>query len=406
VVITAPASVAWLLNIRGGDVPHTPLPLGRAILNQSGTVDLFIEREKIMPGLEAHLGNGCVIRPPEEFLPALAAFGGKTVSCDPSSAPAAVFAALGEAKANVKRGTDPCVAPRAIKNAAEITGTRAAHARDGAALSRFLHWLSVKGTNGQVSEIQAAEELEAFRRANGALKDVSFETISGAGPNGAIVHYRVTTKTNRAIEPGSLFLVDSGAQYLDGTTDVTRTVAVGTPSEEMRDRFTRVLKGHIGIAIARFPEGTCGVHLDVLARLALWQAGLDYDHGTGHGVGSYLGVHEGPQNISKALRNVPLEPGMIVSNEPGYYKTGAYGIRIENLVLVTPASEIAGGERPMMGFETLTLAPIDRALIKVELLTGDERAWINAYHARVRDVVAAQLDGDAKTWLIEATKAV
>lgn len=405
-VITSPASIAWLLNIRGGDVPHTPLPLGRAILHQSGAVDLFIEREKVTPGLDVHLGNACVVRGPEEFLPALAAFGGKMVSADPASAPAAVFAALGDAKATIKRGSDPCIAPRAIKNAAEIAGTRSAHARDGAALSRFLHWLSINGPSGGVSEIQAAEELEGFRRSNGALKDVSFETISGAGPNGAIVHYRVTTKTNRSIEPGSLFLVDSGAQYLDGTTDVTRTIAMGEPTEEMRDRFTRVLKGHIGIATARFPEGTCGCHLDVLARLALWQAGLDYDHGTGHGVGSYLGVHEGPQNISKALRNVPLEPGMIVSNEPGYYKSGAYGIRIENLVLVMPASEIVGGERPMMSFETLTLAPIDRALIMPSLLTEAERRWVNEYHARVREVIAPELDEAPKSWLIEATKPI
>ncbi|MFZ1990597.1 MAG: aminopeptidase P family protein [Alphaproteobacteria bacterium] len=405
-IITSPASVAWLLNVRGGDVPHTPLPLGRAILYSSGAVDLFIEREKISPGLEAHLGNGCVIRPPSEFVPALGALGGKTVSADPGSAPSAVFSALGDAKATIKRGADPCIAPRAIKNAAEITGTRAAHARDGAALSRFLHWLSREGASGELSEIDAAEKLEAFRRANGALKDVSFETISGAGANGAIVHYRVTTKTNRAIEPGSLFLVDSGAQYLDGTTDVTRTIAVGTPSEEMRDRFTRVLKGHIALGSARFPEGTCGAHLDALARLALWQAGLDYDHGTGHGVGSYLGVHEGPQNISKAMRNVPLEPGMIVSNEPGYYKTGAYGIRIENLVLVTPAEQIPGGDRPMMGFETLTLAPIDRHLIVRELLTEAERNWLNAYHARVAAVIGPQLDGEAKAWLDEATRPI
>ena len=405
-VITSPASIAWLLNVRGADVPHTPLPLARAILYSSGAVDLFIEREKISPGLEAHLGNGCVIRPPSEFLPALAGFGGKTVSADPASAPSMVFSALGEAKATVKRNADPCIAPRAVKNNAEIVGTRTAHARDGAALSRFLHWIAREGASGELTEIEAAEELEAFRRANGALKDVSFETISGAGSNGAIVHYRVTTKTNRAIEPGSLFLVDSGAQYLDGTTDVTRTIAIGEPSDEMRDRFTRVLKGHIALGSARFPEGTCGVHLDALARMALWQAGLDYDHGTGHGVGSYLGVHEGPQNISKALRNVPLEPGMIVSNEPGYYKTGAYGIRIENLVLVTPAEKIAGGDRPMMGFETLTLAPIDLGLVVPSLLTDAERAWLNAYHARVRAVIGPQLDGEAKAWLETATRPI
>jgi Xaa-Pro aminopeptidase len=402
-IITSPASIAWLLNVRGGDVAHTPLPLARAILNASGAVDLFLDEEKVTPGLAAHLGNSVTIRPPAEFLGALQGLAGKTVIADPASAPAAVFAALGDAKAQVRRGQDPCVAPRSIKNIAEIAGTRAAHARDGAALSRFLHWIAVEGPKGGLTEISAAEKLEAFRREISTLKDVSFETISGAGPHAALPHYRVTTKTNRAIEPG-IYLVDSGAQYPDGTTDVTRTLAIGTPTAEMRRAFTLVLKGHIALATARFPEGTCGVHLDVLARLALWQAGMDYDHGTGHGVGSYLGVHEGPQNISKFLRDVALKPGMIVSNEPGYYKTGAFGIRIENLVLVTPAEPIPGGDRPMMGFETLTLAPIDRVLTDVSLLSPAEIIWLNAYHARVAAVIGPQLEGAAREWLADVTR--
>jgi Xaa-Pro aminopeptidase len=335
----------------------------------------------------------------------LRALAGKPVVCDPGVAPAAVFETLIEAKAEVRRAPDPCIAPRSIKNAAEIAGTRAAHARDGAALTRFLHWVSVEAPKGGLTEISAAEQLEAFRRQSNALKDVSFETISGAGPNAALPHYRVTKKTNRAIEPG-IYLVDSGAQYLDGTTDVTRTVAIGAPSSEMKRAFTLVLKGHIALATARFPEGTCGVHLDALARLALWRAGLDYDHGTGHGVGSYLGVHEGPQNISRYLRDAPLKPGMIISNEPGYYRTGAFGIRIENLVLVTPAEPIPGGERPMMGFETLTLAPIDVALVDSALLSREEREWLNAYHTRVASVIGPQLEGEAKAWLASVTKPI
>lgn len=404
-VITSPSSIAWMLNIRGGDVAHTPLPLSRAILNADGAVELFMEAAKVTPELPAHLGNRVVIRPPSEFLAALGNLAGKAVVCDPSVAPAAVFEALSSAKANVRRGQDPCVLPRAIKNAAEIAGTRAAHARDGAALTRFLHWLAVETPKGGVTEIGAAEKLEAFRREVRELRDVSFETISGAGPNAALPHYRVTRKTNRPLEPG-IYLVDSGAQYPDGTTDVTRTVAIGTPTAEMKRANTLVLKGHIAIATARFPDGTCGAHLDALARLALWRAGLDYDHGTGHGVGSYLSVHEGPQNISKALRDAPLKPGMIVSNEPGYYKTGAFGIRIENLVLVTPAEEIPGGERPMMGFETLTLAPIDTALVDPALLSKEERDWLNAYHARVAAAIGPQLEGDAQAWLMQATRAI
>jgi Xaa-Pro aminopeptidase len=329
---------------------------------------------------------------------------GKRVKLDPSTASAWYFEQLAQGGAEVLRGQDPVVLPRACKNAAEIEGTRKAHRRDGAAISRFLHWLATEGQSGKVQEIEACQKLESFRHETGSLKDLSFDSISGAGPNGAIVHYRVTTKTNRRLARGSLFLIDSGGQYLDGTTDITRTVSIGRPNKEMKERFTRVLKGHIALSRVRFPKGTTGHQLDALARMSLWEAGLDYDHGTGHGVGAYLGVHEGPQRIAKFVNTQPLEPGMIVSNEPGYYKTGAYGIRIENLQVVTPAADIEGGERPMLGFETLTLAPIARELIVKSLLTKEELTWLNAYHAGVREEIGPQLEGEAKVWLEEATK--
>jgi Xaa-Pro aminopeptidase len=403
VVITSPASVAWLFNVRGGDVARTPLPLGEAILRADGTADLFLADEKVSGELRQFLGNEVAVRPSEELAPALAELRGKRVRLDPSTASAWYFEQLGSAGAEVVKGQDPVVLPRACKNAAEIEGSRQAHRRDGAAVSRFLHWLATDGQSGKVQEIEACEKLESFRQATGGLKDLSFDSISGAGPNGAIVHYRVTKKTNRKLARGQLFLIDSGGQYLDGTTDITRTVAIGRATPEMKDRFTRVLKGHIALARVRFPKGTSGHQLDALARMSLWEAGLDYDHGTGHGVGAYLGVHEGPHRIAKMLNAVPLEPGMIVSNEPGYYKTGAYGIRIENLQVVTPAEDIAGGERPMLGFETLTMAPIDRILIDKKLLTKDERAWVDAYHVRVHDAISPQLESEAKTWLEAAT---
>ncbi|MBE9556659.1 MAG: M24 family metallopeptidase, partial [Proteobacteria bacterium] len=303
------------------------------------------------------------------------------------------------------RANDPCQLPKACKNKVEIEGMRNAHRRDGAALTRFLGWLAHEAPRGGVSEIAAADRLEALRFEGEHITDLSFRTISGSGPNGAIVHYSVTLESDRMLGAGELYLVDSGGQYRDGTTDVTRTVAIGEPSAEMRDRFTRVLKGHIALATVRFPDGTTGSQLDILARQALWQAGLDYDHGTGHGVGSYLGVHEGPQRISKIGNSVALKPGMIVSNEPGYYKTGAYGIRIENLVCVT-ALEIEGAEKPMHGFETLTLAPIDLALVDTALLTPPETEWLNAYHARVSETVGPLVDKDTAIWLAEATRAV
>jgi Xaa-Pro aminopeptidase len=339
------------------------------------------------------------------FEAALKALGGKRVAADPERAVAAIFEALGGAGASVIETRDPVVLPKAVKNAVEIAGHKAAQARDGAALTRFLHWLSVEGPKGELDELTAAARLQAFREETGLLRDLSFDTISGSGPNGAIVHYRVSPETNRPIEPGSLFLIDSGGQYQDGTTDVTRTVAIGGPTAEMKDRFTRVLKGHIALARAVFPAGTRGTQLDVLARQYLWAAGVDYAHGTGHGVGAYLSVHEGPQRIATfGGGDEPLQAGMILSNEPGYYKTGAFGIRIENLVLVT-ARTIEGAEKEMLGFETLTFAPIDRALIEVAMLDDGERDWLNSYHAKVAALIGPQLSGEARAWLEEVTKA-
>jgi Xaa-Pro aminopeptidase len=405
-VITSPASLAWLFNIRGGDVARSPLPLGEAILREDGKADLFLAPEKVSAELRQWLGNEISVRPSSELGEALAALQGKHVQIDPASASSWYFDTLNDAGAIIITGADPVMLPRACKNEAELSNTRRAHLRDGAALTRFLKWVCTEGQTGKVRETEACAKLEGFRADTGQLKDLSFDSISGAGPNGAVVHYRVTKKTDRKLARGSLFLIDSGAQYLDGTTDVTRTVAIGRPSREMRERFTRVLKGHIALARVRFPKGTTGHQLDALARASLWEAGLDYDHGTGHGVGVYLGVHEGPQRISKALNAVPLEPGMIISNEPGYYKTGAYGIRIENLQIVTPAQDVAGGERPMLGFETLTFAPIDRALIAKDMLNKDERAWINAYHAQVRAKIGPQLSPEDQAWLETATAPV
>ncbi len=404
-VITAPDSIAWLLNIRGGDVAHSPLPLSFAILYATGRVEWFVDPAKVGPDLAGHLGDEITVRNADEFEPALWALGNNRVLVDPAGTAALVFERLGKAGARIVRADDPCQLPKACKNAVEIEGMRNAHRRDGAALTRFLGWLAHEAPRGGVSEIAAADRLEALRFEGEHITDLSFRTISGSGPNGAIVHYSVTPESDRMLGAGELYLVDSGGQYRDGTTDVTRTVAIGEPSAEMRDRFTRVLKGHIALATVRFPDGTTGSQLDILARQALWQAGLDYDHGTGHGVGSYLGVHEGPQRISKIGNSVALKPGMIVSNEPGYYKTGAYGIRIENLVCVT-ALEIEGAEKPMHGFETLTLAPIDLALVDTALLTPPETEWLNAYHARVSETVGPLVDKDTAIWLAEATRAV
>lgn len=405
-VITMPDSICWLLNIRGADVPHTPFALSFAILNADGATDLFMDERKGSPELVQHLGNSVRLRAPQDFAPALDALKGKTVAADPGTAASAIFDRLGKAGAKILRLPDPCQLAKACKNSVEIEGARKAHIRDGAALARFLCWFAREAPKGKLDEIGASEKLELFRKATGSLSDLSFDSISAAAPHAAIPHYRVSRSTNRAIKRDEIYLIDSGGQYPDGTTDVTRTVIVGTPTAEMKDRFTRVLKGHIALATVKFPEGTTGSALDSFARRSLWDVGLDYDHGTGHGVGSYLSVHEGPQNISK--RQVPqaLRPGMIVSNEPGYYKAGEYGIRIENLIVVRALTLAAGGDRQMMEFETITLSPIDLHLVEVSLLTADERAWLNAYHARVREKLMPLVDPETAAWLEGATRAV
>ncbi|HYD28802.1 aminopeptidase P family protein [Brevundimonas sp.] len=398
-VLTAPASIAWLFNIRGGDVIRTPLPLSQAIVRTDGTARLFMDPRKVTNQLPGWLGDAVALEAPEALPAALDGLSGQSVLIDPGQSSAWYFDRLEAVGATVVRGMDPCTLPRACKNPVEIEGARQAHIRDGAALTRFLHWVDTVAQRTLPTEREIAEALEGFREATGALKDLSFDTIAGAGPNGALPHYKPVGDKIRRIEKGSLLLVDGGGQYLDGTTDVTRTMAVGEPTADQRRMFTLVLKGHIAMATVRFPEGTTGHQIDALARLPMWMAGLDYDHGTGHGVGSYLGVHEGPQRIAKAVNSQPLLTGMIVSNEPGYYREGHWGIRIETLQVVTPPEPIPGGERPMHGFEQLTLAPLDRRLIDVDLLTPDERAYVDAYHAGVLARVGPLLDGAALDWL-------
>jgi Xaa-Pro aminopeptidase len=407
VVLSALDSIAWAFNVRGTDVSRTPVALAYALLKADATAELFVDPEKIDEAVATHLGNAVHVRPRTAFSGALASLAGQRVMVDPERAVAAIFDILGEAGATISEARDPVVLPKAIKNAVEIVGTKAAHVRDGAAVTRFLHWVDTVAANGGEDELTAAAKLEAFREETGALKDLSFDTISGSGPNGAVVHYRVSEKTVRPIEQGTLYLVDSGGQYVDGTTDITRTVPIGTPTAEMKDRFTRVLKGHIALARAIFPKGTRGSQLDTLARQYLWTVGLDYAHGTGHGVGSYLSVHEGPQRIAtpgsgQAGGDEPLRDGMILSNEPGYYKTGGYGIRIENLVLVED-QVIEGAEKAMLGFETLTLAPIDRRLVDLAMLSPEERAWLDAYHARVLREIGPLVPADVRGWLEQAT---
>lgn len=401
-VLTLPDSICWLLNIRGADILHNPVVLAFAIVPASGKAELFVDSTKIDKAVRAHLSPVAKIAAPKELLARLKALktAGKRVRLDPETASFALARALGPK--SFVRGADLCIAPKAIKNETEIAGCRAAHVRDGVAVVRFLAWLDAVSAEGMLDEISAVKKLEAFRHDTKQLQEISFASISGSGPNGAIVHYRVTDATNRVLQPGELFLIDSGAQYRDGTTDITRTVAIGTPSEEMRQRFTAVLKGHIAVATARFPKGTRGIDLDPFARRALWDQGVDYDHGTGHGIGSYLSVHEGPQSISRAGMAV-LQPGMLISNEPGFYKEGCYGIRIENVVLVRNLEKIAGGDREMMSFETLTLAPIDRRLIVTEDLSEAERCWLNAYHARIYDALNDDLDDHTQHWLKQAT---
>lgn len=403
-VMTALDSIAWTFNVRGTDVTHTPVGLAFAILHADATADLFVDGTKVSDDVRQHLGNGVRLHDRAAFAPALSVLSGKRVAADPERAVAAVFDALERGGAKIVTARDPAVLAKAIKNEAEKAGQRAAQARDGAAISRYLHWLSVEAPKGGLTEISASDQLQAFRAETGKLLDLSFDTISGAGPNGAIMHYKASAETNRPIEPNSVYLCDSGGQYVDGTTDITRTIWVGpdAPPAEVKDRFTRVLKGHIGLAMAVFPHGTRGSQLDALARQHLWAGGFDYAHGTGHGVGAYLAVHEGPQRIAKPGggqpgHDEPLRVGMFLSNEPGYYKPDHYGIRIENLVLVEDRN-IPGADMPMMGFETLTFAPIDKTLIDVAMLSPAERDWLDAYHGQVLCIVAPQLSGDALAW--------
>jgi Xaa-Pro aminopeptidase len=409
-VLSALDSIAWAFNIRGADVTHTPVALAYALVNSDGTADLFVAGEKIGPEVRQHLGNGVRLHERAAFEGALGELKGKTVVVDPERAVAAIFDALDQAGAKILPLRDPTILPKALKNEVEVAGQKAAQTRDGAVISRFLRWIDEEAPSGEIDELKASDHLEALRRENPELRDLSFDSISGAGPNGAIVHYKSSEKTNRKLETGTLYLIDSGGQYVDGTTDITRTVPIGQPTEEMRDRFTRVLKGHIAIATAVFPKGTRGSQLDSFARRPLWEAGLDYAHGTGHGVGSFLAVHEGPQRISpvgssQSGGDEPLAAGMILSNEPGYYKTGEYGIRIENLVLVVPR-EIDGAEKEMLGFETLTFAPIDRRLVDANMLDADELGWLNCYHAHVLAKIGPNLSGADLEWLQAACAAI
>ena len=408
VLITAPPSVAWLLNIRGADVARTPLPLSRALLKKDGKAVLFIAPEKIDNALPGFLGDDVEIRAESDVNEELGKLGadGAAIAIDPALTPSKFVDVLREAGASIVTMTDPCALPRAAKNDIEISGARAAHIRDGAAVTKFLHWLDTEAQSGEIDEITAAKTLEEFRRDYHDLRDLSFDSISGAGANGAICHYRVSTETNAKLEKGSLFLIDSGGQYPDGTTDITRTVPIGTPSDEMRDRFTRVLKGHIALATTKFPTGTSGHQLDALARRPLWDIGLDYDHGTGHGVGSFMGVHEGPQRIAKAPNAQSLLPGMILSNEPGFYKAGEFGIRIENLIVVQKADPMPGGDREMLEFETITMAPINLNLVVTEILSNAERDWLNQYHAKVRESVGPHIPNDLKSWFDQATRTI
>ncbi|MBB3764559.1 aminopeptidase P family protein [Sphingomicrobium lutaoense] len=403
-VLAALDSIAWTFNVRGADVSHTPVALAYALVGKDGTADLFVNPEKITDEVRQHLGNGVRVHDRDAFESFLQTeMKGKSVAVDPERSVAAIEQALVAGGAKVIARRDPAVLPKAIKNEAEQEGHRQAQLRDGAVIAKFLKWLEEEAPKGELDELAVAARLYDLREATGALKDISFDTISGAGPNGALPHYRVDEKSNRRLEMNSIYLVDSGGQYLDGTTDITRTVIIGEPTDEVRDRFTRVLKGHIAIARARWPEGISGGRLDSFARQYLWEAGLDYGHGTGHGVGAFLAVHEGPQRISPpggayAGTDEPLRAGMILSNEPGYYKAGEYGIRIENLVLVKEI-DVPGAEKQVLGFETLTFAPIDRRLIDVSMLTDEERQWVDDYHAETLEKIGPSLEGEEREWL-------
>jgi Xaa-Pro aminopeptidase len=403
-VVSDPHGVSWLFNIRGSDIPHLPVVLAFAVVPRGGQPLLYVDGRKLDSDIRHRLDELVALRGPADFAHDLAALGAerRAVRLDPAICPEAIARIVADNGGKVLRGSDPIAPMKAVKNATEIAGARVAQERDGAAVTRFLAWFDREALQGRLTEIDAVEALESFRRDTGLLKDVSFPTIAGAGADGAIVHYRVTRSSNRRIAPGELFLIDSGGQYEDGTTDITRTIAVGEPANDFRQKFTLVLKGHIAIACAVFPDGTTGAQLDSFARQFLWRAGLDFDHGTGHGVGSYLSVHEGPARIAK-LGTAALKRGMILSNEPGYYRTGAYGIRIENLILVTEAAPVPGAEKPLNAFETLTLAPIDIRLVEPAMMTTEEIAWLDAYHARVRDSLAPLLDAQTRDWLIAAT---
>lgn len=403
VVLTLPDSLCWLLNIRGSDIPRNPVVHAFAILHDDARCDLFIDAAKLSPEIRAHLGSEVRPQDPERLTSALNALEG-TVLVDPATAPVAIFDLLESTGSEIREGEDPCILPKARKSDPEVAGMVEAHLRDGAAMVEFLAWLSAQDL-GTLTEIDIVSALEGFRSASDMLREISFDTICGTGPHGAIVHYRVTQDTNRTVTPGDLLLVDSGGQYADGTTDVTRTMATGTPPEGAVAAFTRVLQGMIAVSLARWPKGLAGRDLDALAREALWRAGQDYDHGTGHGVGAYLCVHEGPQRLSR-VSEVPLEPGMILSNEPGYYREGAFGIRIENLVVVTPVATPEGGDiaRDMLGFRTLTYVPIDRTLIDKTVLSPAEIDWLDTYHAQVRSHLLDRVSPSARDWLIGATE--
>jgi Xaa-Pro aminopeptidase len=404
VVLADPHSVAWLLNIRGTDLAHTPLTLAQALLRADGAVELFLDPARADADLRAHLGQAVTLRPPAELGAALDKLAGQRVRLDADLTPAWIARRLRAAGAEIVAGEDPCRLPRACKNPTEQDGARAAHRRDAVALARFLAWFAAVPRDAQLTEMSAAARLLALRAEGTHFVAESFPAIAGAGEHGAIVHYRATPATDRGIRAAEVFLLDSGAQYRDGTTDVTRTLwtGPGEASREIRERATRVLQGHLALAATRFPEGVAGPHLDAIARRALWQAGLDYDHGTGHGIGSFLSVHEGPAGISRAAKPVPLRAGMILSDEPGFYEPGGYGIRIENLLLVRPAPPLPGARKAFLEFEVLTLAPYDRALIEVALLSPAERAQVDAYHARVLAEIGPLLDAPTRDWLARA----
>ena len=405
-VLTKPDSICWLLNIRGNDIPFSPLVLCFAILHRTGTIELFVDRRKLTPKAIRHLGKEVEISGLDSLQRSLARLVQKTsrVRLETSSAPYWIESFLRKKGGIICKGNDPCQLPKSYKNSTEIDGARIAHERDGAALCTLFSWLDRTIKKGIVNELMIDERLERIRMENPNYRGPSFPAITASGPNGAIVHYRVTKETNRNLQNGELFLLDCGAQHHAGTTDVTRTIPIGTPTDEMRECYTRVLKGHIALATVSFPEGTTGSQLDVLARQYLWDAGLDFDHGTGHGVGSYLSVHEGPHRISKLCNNIPLEPGMIISNEPGYYKKSEFGIRIESLVLVTNKQPYKTSKRKILGFETLTLVPINLSLIKKQLMTRSEIEWLNIYHSSILEKIRPKLKKPDQMWLADATK--